>query len=379
VYTGPLIDIDVHHSRESDHELLEYLPADWREFATSPGGGRLVPFFPGAVWADGPAGSARRRDTFPPTGGPPGSSYEFTKEQLLDTHEEYESVTLTHGVGQEAAMANPHFAYPLCEATNRWTAEKWLRRDPRLRSVISVPMHFPERTVAEIRRAAEDPQFVAVLLPFNAFGQPIGHPIYHPIYAVAAELGLPLYLHISTGEFFDHITPSISGGTGNNSRFDSFNTVWQSLPNHLTSLIGQGVFEKFPSLNVVVAECGLTWLPWFFASLESSYQLLRRESPWLRRHPAEYLHDHMVVSTQPWEATAQESPEFVADLALIDGIDDMLCYSSDYPHWDTDTVAFVSSVLPQEWHDKVFHDNALRAMPRTAGAGTRRDPVVAAA
>jgi predicted TIM-barrel fold metal-dependent hydrolase len=40
------------------------------------------------------------------------------------------------------------------------------------------------------------------------------------------------------------------------------------------------------------------------------------------------------------------------------GGDDILCFASDYPHWDTDDPTYVASRLPKRWHKKVFYDNA---------------------
>ena len=64
---------------------------------------------------------------------------------------------------------------------------------------------------------------------------------------------------------------------------------------------------------------------------------------------------------------------------MIDA-EEILCFSSDYPHWDTDEVSHIAQNLPKEWHAKVFHQNAMNlfgwdgaragAAPRLA-AGSR--------
>jgi uncharacterized protein len=40
----------------------------------------------------------------------------------------------------------------------------------------------------------------------------------------------------------------------------------------------------------------------------------------------------------------------------------MLCFSSDYPHWDADEPTFIGSILPVEWHEKIFYANARRLL-----------------
>jgi predicted TIM-barrel fold metal-dependent hydrolase len=44
-------------------------------------------------------------------------------------------------------------------------------------------------------------------------------------------------------------------------------------------------------------------------------------------------------------------------LELIDA-EEILCFSSDYPHWDTDDIRDISHSVPEAWHAKVFRDNA---------------------
>jgi predicted TIM-barrel fold metal-dependent hydrolase len=45
-------------------------------------------------------------------------------------------------------------------------------------------------------------------------------------------------------------------------------------------------------------------------------------------------------------------------LELVGG-EDILCFSSDYPHWDTDDIGDIGRNIPEAWHRKVFHDNAM--------------------
>jgi predicted TIM-barrel fold metal-dependent hydrolase len=42
------------------------------------------------------------------------------------------------------------------------------------------------------------------------------------------------------------------------------------------------------------------------------------------------------------------------------GGEELLCFASDYPHWDTDDPTYIAGRLPEKWHQKIFHDNAAR-------------------
>jgi predicted TIM-barrel fold metal-dependent hydrolase len=39
------------------------------------------------------------------------------------------------------------------------------------------------------------------------------------------------------------------------------------------------------------------------------------------------------------------------------GAPDVLCFASDYPHWDFDDPALMLKRLPEAWRDRVLHDN----------------------
>ena len=40
------------------------------------------------------------------------------------------------------------------------------------------------------------------------------------------------------------------------------------------------------------------------------------------------------------------------------GAPDILCFASDYPHWDFDAPDMMIKRLPAEWRERVMHDNA---------------------
>ena len=41
------------------------------------------------------------------------------------------------------------------------------------------------------------------------------------------------------------------------------------------------------------------------------------------------------------------------------GAPDVLCFASDYPHWDFDDPGFMLNRLPEAWRENVLHENAL--------------------
>ena len=101
----------------------------------------------------------------------------------------------------------------------------------------------------------------------------------------------------------------------------------------------------------------VAWLPPFAWRLDQVVDELRRESSWVRRLPSEYLREHVRVSTQPIE-TSPKREQLIDALNGLEGIEDMLVFASDYPHWDNDTPTWLARRLPDSWGRKVLHDNA---------------------
>jgi predicted TIM-barrel fold metal-dependent hydrolase len=365
LYDGSVIDCDVHHLPRAATDVVAYLPEEWRDTITL-SDGKTWPLSGAKPLHDHPDGVNIRFDTLPEQGGPGGSDYALLRDQLLDPY----GIEAAHlNWGGHGSLTNGDLANALCCAENDWCADVWLDRpgDSRLCASLVVPTHDPERGAQEIRRAGANPRFASAHLSYLPFGRPMGHTIYDPIYAAAAELGLPLYLHGNVGaQSGGGVEPLVSGGSDLSYRFESFSTQHQWVASHVASMIVHGVFERYPTLRLMLAEHGLSWVPGFAIALDSNYELMRRESKWVRRRPSEYLHDHVLMTTQPCEATPESRQWFIEHLSLLDGIEDMLCFSTDYPHWDTDIPSYVQSILPKRWHEKVFSENARRALRLSA-------------
>ena len=125
----------------------------------------------------------------------------------------------------------------------------------------------------------------------------------------------------------------------------------------LISLVCNGVFEKFPELKIVLLEGGFSWVPGMMWKLDQSWAALRREVPWLKRPPSEYIREHIRFGTQPME----EPPDPKHLLSIIDmlGSDKLLMFATDFPHWDFDAPAHaLPAALPAELRRKILWENA---------------------
>ena len=130
----------------------------------------------------------------------------------------------------------------------------------------------------------------------------------------------------------------------------------------MLSLIYEGVFGKFPGLKAVLMESGVTWLPAWMWRANKTWRGVRAEVPWLEKSPAEYAREHVRVTCQPFDA-----PPTAAMLRkIIEEIDceDMLLFSTDYPHWHFDGNDALPDGLPEHLIQKILVGNAMKTYPR---------------
>jgi predicted TIM-barrel fold metal-dependent hydrolase len=348
--TQPLIDCDVHHELREEEELLDYLSEAWREYVLGPEPQGRLPLFPSFPNSN-PHGFDRE-DAIPASGGPPGSSLETMREQLLDAFGVTHAI-LTAGYGlYVAALPNPYFAADVARALNDHTSERWLAEDERLKASIALACQTPDVASDEIRRLADHQQFVQAMLCANPIGLGFGHPVFDPIHRACAETGLPLAIHsLGDGASGAAAAPLASGRP--NFYFEYHSGAVEGMMTHVMSFLAHGVLERYPSLRLVLDEGGVAWIPAFLRRLDTNYRGLRREIPWLAKLPSEYFLERVRVTTQPLDLDgALFAP--VEEL----GMDDVLMFASDYPHWDTDDVLQIRGRLPRAWRDKVLWENA---------------------
>jgi uncharacterized protein len=349
-----IIDSDVHPALRSMADLKPYLSARWREHLDTYGSRRRH----GMNFEPYPKSAPRacRRDAWPEDGGPPGSNLDLIRSQYLDAYGIEFGVLGPLGVSGHSEI-NQEFSAALASASNDWQRDTFARPEPRLKASIVLPYENAEASVAEIERCAGDPAFAQVFM-LTRTGEPAGNRRYWPIYAAAERHGLPVALHVfgSGGHAYT--------GTGWPSYYmeegAGHSTSCQTV---VTSLVIEGVFERFPRLKVVIVEGGFAWLAPLTWRLDKLFERMRNEVPHLRRWPSEYIRQHVWVSTQPMEEPRDRRQ--VLDMMEWIGWDRLL-FASDYPHWDFDDPfrAFPAGLDP-EHRRQILSTNA-RAVYRLA-------------
>jgi Predicted metal-dependent hydrolase of the TIM-barrel fold len=340
-----IIDCDVHHNRRSSADIIEYLPEPWRTEVLKYGERALGS---GIVQQDG----GMRWDASPPV-GPAGSDPAFMRTQLLDKYN-YRYAILT-GTGHHiTGIPDPDYAQAICSAWNDHTIDHWLTKDKRFKFAIWVAHQDPHLAAREIDRLGDHPDAVAVW--FSATARiPFGNRFYDPIYEAAQRKGLPIGIHPGQGGAMLAQASATAAGMAR-TYLEWHVCVPQMYMANLTSLILEGVFERFPRLRFFLVEGGFAWLPHLMWRMDAHYKGLRQQAPYLKRLPSEYLADHVRLTTQPLEEPKKEEHL----LQIFDMIDaeNILMFASDYPHWDFDEPSVLPRKLSAAAKQKIYHDNA---------------------
>jgi uncharacterized protein len=324
-YNLSVIDCDIHPAMTSWKEIHPFLEKRWIEHLTTYGS-HLRHTFSEALSHPRMSPDAARIDAYPEEGGPPGSSLDLMRKQHLDPNG-VEIGMLIPLRWNPGSQRNLDFGVALTRAMNTWQVERWVKQEPRLRASVLVAQEDTVGAVAEIDARGGDPNFTQILI-LPRTDEPLGRRRYWPIFEAAVRNNLPITVHV--GGTGGH--PSTGGGWSSY-YMEEHNMVAQAMQAALTSLVFEGVFERFPKLRVVIMEGGLGWIPSLSARMDKHWNRLRSEVPHVKRPPSEYIREHVWFTTQPME----EPGSSAALLDLFDRIGwDRLLFATDYPHWDFD-------------------------------------------
>jgi uncharacterized protein len=109
-------------------------------------------------------------------------------------------------------------------------------------------------------------------------------------------------------------------------------------------------------------ESGVTWLPAYFWRINKTWRGVRAETPWLDRLPSDIIRQHVRMTLQPFDGPPQLDQ--VRTIIEQIGADEMLLFSTDYPHWHFDGTDAVPAGLPDGIMSKMLVDNALATYSR---------------
>jgi predicted TIM-barrel fold metal-dependent hydrolase len=183
---------------------------------------------------------ASRRDAWPAEGGAPGSSLRLMREQYLDAYGIEYGILGPLGLTGQSEF-NLDFAGALASAVNDWQRESFSVPEPRLKSAIVVPYDDGEAGRAGNRQARRRSSFAQVFM-LTRSQEPAGRKRYWPIYAAAERHGLPVGMHV-----FGASGHPYTGAGWPSYYIEESSGHSTSCQTVVTSLVMEGVFERFPS------------------------------------------------------------------------------------------------------------------------------------
>ncbi|CAN5803454.1 amidohydrolase family protein [soil metagenome] len=341
-----IIDCDVHHQFDKTEVLYPYLPRHYVEWIKDFGS-----MMPGVGYTNMP-GSGARVDLWDGKDINPATIPEVAIKDHLDKYA-IDIAVLTGGPYSAAVHPDVDYAAAYCRAFNDWTLDHWVAKDNRLRASIHIAPTDPEQAATEIDRLGDRPEFIQVLMPAGA-RMPFGNRFYHPIYAACERHNLPVCIHFGAEGAGVSAPPTAAG-------FPSYYLEMrmarpQVAMAHTTSLICEGVFEKYPGLKFLFIEHDVFWVPGLMWHMDSDWKSLRDYTPWVKKLPSEYLRQHIRFGSQPMPNVP--TPADLKTFLKWMWADETLVFASDYPHWDWDEPSTFLGGIDKELRRKIMAENA---------------------
>ncbi|GGM60885.1 putative TIM-barrel fold metal-dependent hydrolase [Halarchaeum rubridurum] len=214
-----------------------------------------------------------------------------------------------------------------------------------------LPYHDIDASMDVLDRIEDEETFKGVVMVTAGASPPLGNRKYDPIYERCEALGLPVVYHTGGSGLDDYVR------AGYEEMIETHTLGFlESNMSQIVSVACQGVPEKFPDLDIVFMESGVTYLPGLISRLDEEYLKRAEEAPLLEAPPGDYISD-FYFGTQPLEESAR--PDLLEICFDMLGTEHLL-YASDYPHWDYDSPSIITDLpmLDDEQRKDILGRNA---------------------
>ncbi|MEE9284228.1 MAG: amidohydrolase family protein [Dehalococcoidia bacterium] len=270
------------------------------------------------------------------------------------------SVIYPSSLASFCALEDQALETAIYQAYNRWCADFCAADPKRLKFVAVFSMRDVEAGVAEAHRAAGDATTLGLYCQTHMGDRQLDQPFFDPIWNAAQDLDLPTVIHHASAAL-----PPYGLGV-----FDMNGNWWlahaASNPfeqmRAIATMLGGGVFQRFPELRAVYLEAGCGWLPYWLDRLDHHLELMPYAVPLMKQTATElFASGRCFVSFDPDEQMLPHTVKHVGD--------DVLVFASDYPHFDgafPDSVRLVAQRddITEASKRKLLAENARRLYPR---------------
>ncbi|MEM7717642.1 MAG: amidohydrolase family protein [Pseudomonadota bacterium] len=247
-------------------------------------------------------------------------------------------------------------AIDVARKANDQLAEKVQQRSDRFQAFAALPMQDPEAATAELTRCVKDLGFRGALV--NGFSDSAIHdvplyydlPQYRPFWAEVEALNVPFYLHprnplAKNATIYDG-HPWLMGPTW---------AFGQETAVHALRLMGSGLFDEHPRLNVILGHMG--------EGLPYSMWRIDHRNAWVETTPsypakrkiADYFNENFFLTT-----SGNFRTQTLIDAILEVGSDRIL-FSTDWPFENVDHASnwFDDASISERDRRKIGRENAV--------------------
>ena len=215
-------------------------------------------------------------------------------------------------------LKDREWAVRLCRAYNTLMHEEFIKVSPRLQAVALLPVQDPAAAALELRRAVSELGHVGGMLAADGTHL-LGDERFLPVFEEADRLGVMLGVHASGSHL---------GGAGVDlfPRFIQAHTCSHAFGQmrQITSMVYEGIPERFPRLRIAFLEAGCGWAPYWMERMDDEYAKRAEEAPALRKKPSEYIRSGSIYFSC-------EADEWLLPQALKLVGENQIVYASDFP------------------------------------------------
>lgn len=228
-------------------------------------------------------------------------------------------------------VADPALRRETLATCNTWLADTCDESGGRLLPVSALDFADLDWAVAELTRMRARGSRIFLVPAYPVNGVPPSHPSWDRVWSAATDLGMAPMLH--TGFERMRLDPGWANQGGDVTLLRQIGSSHRHVApmTLLYALIYSGVFERHPSLTLLLAEVGTGWLPFVHREIDDRSTPLAEV--FLGRYtlplkPSEYLARN--VRATPL-AGGNDGPltRIMDDLPA-----DMIVFSSDFPHFE---------------------------------------------
>ncbi len=308
----PVIDADGHILERQD-EIRPYLEGPYKD--------RKTPLWPSNFqpWDSNLTGKIE-----PPCGygwNMPAKDQVELWNRILDDHDIEQAVLFSTGSANVDKLQEPAWCNAVAKAVNTHFATDY--KTDRLHPMGVLPMNDPQAAAREVERATKDLGLKGFEVLTDGHTFALGDPFFDPVFEAAEAAGATIALHGT--RHWAH-----EWGCRKLKTFAEVHAYGfpAGMILNFTSVMCQGVTNRFPKLKLAFLEIGATWLPYYLDRLDEHYEKrAEEEMPHLTKKPSDTFRDSSIkVSIEGKESTLNDTIAFVGAGHLV--------YATDVPHWD---------------------------------------------